>query len=105
MNKKIDDILAEEGTAAEHYDGEDTMPKGVAITRPNIGRPTVVSVRLSANEHARLQQAAEEANLSISTLIRIWALDRLHAEEEEHDGLSVVERLRRLEHVVFQQSM
>ena len=103
MSKKIDDVLAEEGAAAENYDIEDTVPAGVAVTRPNLGRATVVSVRLSADEHARLQRAAEKANLPVSTLIRIWALDRLRAEDEGGES-SVAERLRRLEQVVFQRS-
>ena len=103
MSKKIDDVLAEEGAAAENYDIEDTVPAGVAVTRPNLGRATVVSVRLSAAEHARLQQAAEKANLPVSTLIRIWALDRLRVEEEGGES-SVAERLRPLEQVVFQRS-
>ncbi len=103
MGKKIDDVLAEEAAAAESYDIEDTLPEGVEATRPNLGRPSVVSVRLSADEHARFQRAAEEANLPVSTLIRIWALDRLRA-EDEGSGASVAERLSRLEHAVFQRS-
>ena len=103
MRKKIDDVLVEEGAAAESYDIEDTLPEGVALTRPNLGRATVVSVRLSADEHARLQRAAEKASLPVSTLIRIWALDRLRAEDEGSES-SVAERLRRLEQAVFQRS-
>ncbi|HLG67020.1 MAG TPA: CopG family transcriptional regulator [Acidimicrobiales bacterium] len=103
MSKKIDDLLAEEGAAAENYDIEYTVPEGVAVARPNLGRATVVSVRLSADEHARLQRAAEKANLPVSTLIRIWALDRLRAEDEGSES-SVAERLRRLEQAVFQRS-
>jgi hypothetical protein len=63
MSKKIDDVLTEEAAAAENYDMGDTLPEGVAVTRPNLGRPIVVSVRLSADEHARLQWAAEKPNL------------------------------------------
>ncbi|MGH9091143.1 MAG: CopG family transcriptional regulator [Acidimicrobiales bacterium] len=103
MSKKIEDMLAEEGAAAENYDIEDTVPEGVAVTRPNLGRPTVVSVRLSADEHTRLHRAAEKANLPVSTLIRIWALDRLRA-EDEGSGSSVAERIRRLERAVFERS-
>jgi len=101
MSKKIEDVLAEEGAAAENYDIEDILPDNVEVKRPNLGRPTVVSVRLSADEHARLQRAAEEANLPISTLVRLWALDRLRSEAEE-SGPSVAERLTRLERAVFQ---
>lgn len=74
----------------------------VNATRPNAGRGTVVSVRLSDEEHGRLQRAARKANLPVSTLIRLWALDRLHAEEQEVGG-TVAQRLERLERAVFQQ--
>lgn len=101
--KKIDEVLAEEGVAAESYELPDDLPEGVDVSRPNLGRPTVVSVRLSAEEHARLQGAAVEANLPVSTLIRIWALDRLRAEQQGGD-VTVAERLARLEEAVFQPS-
>jgi|SRR5450759_1584537 hypothetical protein len=96
---KIDDLLAKEGAAAENYQMPEQLPEHVTATRPNLGRATVVSVRLSADEHAQLQHAAGEANLPVSTLIRIWALDRLHAESA---GGTVSERLARLERQVFQ---
>lgn len=103
MSKTVDEVLAEEGAAAENYEIPDALPEHVDVSRPNLGRPTVVSVRLSAGEHARLQRAAEKASLPVSTLLRIWAIDRLRA-EEEGDGVSVVERLARLERAVFQRS-
>lgn len=98
---KIDDLLAAEGAAAENYDMPEHLPDSVKVTRPNLGRGTVVSVRLSKEEHAELQQAATAANLPVSTLLRIWALDRLH---DERDGGSVNERLTRLERQVFQRT-
>jgi hypothetical protein len=97
---KINDVLAEEGAAAENYEVPDELPEHVEVSRPNLGRPTVVSVRLSAEEHRHLQHAAEEAHLPISTLIRLWALDRLRA-AEQGSGASVPERLARLEKAVF----
>jgi hypothetical protein len=60
-------------------------------------------VRLSAEEHRQLKHAAEEAHLPISTLVRIWALDRLRA-EEQGGSARVGERLARLERAVFQRS-
>ncbi len=63
----------------------------------------MVSVRLSAEEHAQLQRGAENAGLPVSTLIRIWALDRLRAESEGAGG-TVTERLARLEREVFQRT-
>lgn len=97
---KIDDLLAEEGTAAENYKMSEELPAHVRAGRPNAGRGTVVSVRLSDEEHGRLQRAATDANLPVSTLIRLWALDRLHAERQGTD--TVAQRLERLEREVFQ---
>lgn len=99
----IDHLLAEEGAAAENYELPEQLPEHVTASRPNLGRGSVVSVRLSAEEHRQLQQAAENADLPVSTLIRIWALDRLRAEQTSADG-SVNERLARLEREVFQRS-
>ncbi|MGH3501258.1 MAG: hypothetical protein ACRDQA_10285 [Nocardioidaceae bacterium] len=100
---KLDDLLAEEGAAAEGYEVPEQLPDHVTASRTNLGRASVVSVRLSAEEHGQLQQAAQDANLPISTLIRIWALDRLRAEREGTAG-TVTERLARLEREVFQRS-
>ncbi|ACU54568.1 CopG domain protein DNA-binding domain protein [Acidimicrobium ferrooxidans DSM 10331] len=104
MSSKIEEILAEEGAAAEQHDLADTMPTDITVARPNLTRPTVVSVRLSADEHARLQRAAAQEHLPVSTLLRIWALDRLRTEEGGGE-LSVAERLRRLEQAVFQHTV
>ncbi len=101
--KKIDEVLAEDGAAAENYELPDELPAHIEVSRANLGRSTVVSVRLSADEHARLQQAAEHTNLPVSTLIRIWALDRLRA-DEQGSGSTIAERLSRLEEAVFQRS-
>lgn len=100
---RIDDLLAEEGTTAENYTMPEELPEHVTVSRPGLSRGTVVSVRLSAEEHGRLQRSAENANLPISTLIRIWALDRLRAESEGGSG-TVAERLARLEHAVFERT-
>lgn len=100
---KIDKLLAEEGAAAENYDMAEPLPEQVTVSRRNLGRGSVVSVRLSASEHDRLQRAADKANLPVSTLIRLWALDRLRAEDQGSGG-SVAERLTRLEREVFQRS-
>lgn len=99
----IDDLLNEEGAAAERFELPGVLPEHVKVDRPNLGRPMVVSVRLSAEEHSHLQHAAEELHLPISTVIRIWALDRLRT-EEEGGGDSVADRLARLEKAVFQHS-
>ena len=103
MSKKIDEVLAEQGAAAENYEIPGELPENVEVSRPNLGRPTVVSVRLSADEYARLQRSAEQANLPVSTLIRIWTLDRARV-EAEGGAASLAQRLARLERAVFPRS-
>lgn len=95
----IDRILADEGAAAEKAELADLLPSDVRVDRPNLGRPVVVSVRLSGVEHEQIRQAADEANLPVSTLLRLWALDRLRSERG-----SIEERLERLEQQVFQRT-
>jgi hypothetical protein len=97
---KIDDLLAEEGAAAETYEMPERLPEHVKVSRPNLSRGTVVSVRLSAEEYGQLQRAAEEAALPISTLIRLWLIDRLRSDAQ--GGGTVFDRLARLERAVFQ---
>ncbi|OLT48786.1 hypothetical protein BJF85_11790 [Saccharomonospora sp. CUA-673] len=107
----IDKLLAEEGAAAEQFDGQRTRHHATP-SRPNLGRSTVVSVRLTAEEHQQLQQAADDARLPLSTLMRLWALDRVQAGDsatpDDAPGsgrnLTVAERLARLEREVFQQT-
>ena len=49
--------------------------------------PNITPPRLNSY----LQRAAEQAGLPVSALIRVWALDRLHAESEGGGG-AVAER-------------
>lgn len=97
---KIDDLLASESEAAEQYELPEHLPAHVRVERPTGSRGAVVSVRLSEEEHARLRQAAEVANLPVSTLMRLWTLDRLH-DESHGGGRSVAARLDRLERTVY----
>jgi len=97
---KIDNLLAEEGAAAENYQMPEELPDHVQVSRRNMGRPSVVSVRLSSHEHHELQRAADDAGLPISTLIRLWALERLQTESDGNQG-SIAARLTRLEQEVF----
>ena len=57
-------------------------------TKPRIGRPpvadadrrdTLVRVLTTADEHAELQQAAADASMSVSTWVRVAALDKARA--------------------------
>lgn len=44
----IDDLLAEEGAAAQAHEVPKELPEHVKLDRPDLGRPTVVSLRLEA---------------------------------------------------------
>ncbi|MBA2507269.1 MAG: CopG family transcriptional regulator [Nocardioidaceae bacterium] len=57
---------------------DDPFPGGVRSVRPN--RSQVYSVRLSAEEQARVQSVADAMHLPASTLVRSWILDRLDQE-------------------------
>lgn len=98
---KVDQILSAEGAAAEERPVPDTLPDHVRVERPNLGRATVVSVRLAAEEHERIRHAADQAGLPVSTVLRLWALDRLRSDEERG---TVEQRLERLERQVFPQT-
>ncbi len=103
MTKQIDDILAEDGAAAEAYELPEELPVGVTVTRPNQGQATIVSVRFSADEHEELRLAAEEAHLPVSTFIRVLALEQVTARGRGAYG-SMRGRLERLEKAVFDPS-
>ena len=103
MTKKIDEVLEEEGAAAEDYELPAVLPEGIKVSRPNLGRATVVSVRLSPGELEQVKRAADAAHLPVSTLIRVLAL--AHVDVSEEDALAdVTERLARLESAVFDRS-
>lgn len=101
--KRIEGVLAEEGQAAEDLELPEELPEHVNVSRPNRAKAIVVSVRYSTEEHERLQRVSEQLHLPVSTLIRMWTLDRLGVEDETGAG-SVSERLDRLEKAVFDQS-
>jgi hypothetical protein len=103
VTKKIDEVLAEDGAAAEDYELPEVLPEGVEVRRPHVGRATVVSVRLSPGELEQLTRAAQAAHLPVSTLIRVMAL--AHVDASEGDTMAdVTERLARLESAVFDRS-
>ncbi len=100
---KIDRLLEEEGAAAEAHEPPDPLPDHVTVSRPGRSRASVVSVRVTDAELVRLQAAARQAGIPLSTLMRVWALDRLEAEEQGTGG-DIGARLARLEREVFHKS-
>lgn len=81
-SQKIEDLLAEGLRELRGY-------RPTARARPGQPTPPRVSnsriVCLSPEEHARLQRAADEANLPVPAVMRVWAMDRLRAEERGGD--------------------
>lgn len=103
MTTKINDVLADDGAAAEEYELTEVLPEGIEVSRPNLGRATVVSVRLSPGELEQLKRAADAAHLPVSTMIRVGAL--AHVDASQGDDLAdLTERLARLESAVFDRS-
>lgn len=76
MNGELEQRIREEAEATR----DDPLPAGVIGTRPNLGRSTVYSVRLTLDEVAAVQAAAERAGLPASTLVRSWIVERVNDE-------------------------
>lgn len=74
INPELASRLREESEGTRESD----YPKDARPSRPN--RTKVYSIRLSEDEQARVQQAADAQHLPASTLVRSWILDRLNQE-------------------------
>jgi len=79
MAKTIDPTLAARLRAESEQTRDLPYPLDVKAARPN--RAKVYSVRLSAEEQARIEAVAEARHLPASTLVRSWILDRLDDEK------------------------
>ncbi|WP_040159459.1 DUF6290 family protein [Nigerium massiliense] len=79
MAKTIDSGLAARLRAESEQTRDLDYPSGAKVARPN--RSKVYSVRLSAEEQARVEAVAEARHLPASTLVRSWILDRLEDEK------------------------
>jgi hypothetical protein len=55
-------------------------PEGTVISRPNQAS-RMFNVRLSEEQFAAIQAAAERLHLPMSTMARAWLLDRLEEEQ------------------------
>lgn len=73
MNGELERQLRDEAEANR----DAPLPGDTLGTRPNPGRSTVYSVRLTADEVAAVQDAADRAGLPASTLVRSWIVERL----------------------------
>lgn len=78
MAKTIDPALAAALREESEQTREVAYPPESRPTRPN--RRRVYSVRLSAEEEARIQEVADARHLPASTLVRSWILERLDQE-------------------------
>ncbi len=81
MAKTIDPALAARVREESEQTRDAPFPPGVVPTRPNRLRTKVYSVRLSAEEQARVQRVADAKHLPASTLVRSWILERLDQEK------------------------
>jgi hypothetical protein len=94
------DLVRQEALSAEQNPDAPVQP-GTKITRPGRARSTVYSVRLAPDEVAAINQAADAAGVSASTLVRGWVLQGLAAQQDETPAAIVaqlahdVDRLRR----------
>jgi hypothetical protein len=75
MNSELEQQIRDEAEATR----DDPLPAGIG-QRPNHSRSTVYSVRLTPDEVAAVQAAAERAGLPASTLVRSWIVERATAE-------------------------
>lgn len=79
MAKTIDQALAARLRDESEETRDSAYPKDARPSRPN--RTKVYSIRLSEDEQARVQQAADAQHLPASTLVRSWILDRLNQDK------------------------
>lgn len=79
MAKTIDPALAARLRDESERTREGGYPEGARPSRPN--RTKVYSIRLSEDEQAQVQQAADAQHLPPSTLVRSWILDRLNQDK------------------------
>lgn len=75
MSAELERLVRAEAEAAREAD----LPTGQG-KRVNRGRSTVYSVRLTEDEVAAVQAAAERAQLPASTLVRSWIVERARSE-------------------------
>ncbi|USQ78524.1 hypothetical protein NF556_12850 [Ornithinimicrobium faecis] len=78
MAKTVDPKLIAQMREESERTKDDPYPTDTRGSRPN--RSQVYSVRLSAEEQARVQSVADARHLPASTLVRSWILERLDRE-------------------------
>jgi hypothetical protein len=97
-SRKIDDLIAAEGGAAETAQ----LPEDVKGERRNLGRSVMFSIRLNSEELAELERYADQRGLPARTLARAWILTRLRDETGGQGDLAA--RVARLEQAVFRRN-
>jgi hypothetical protein len=85
MSKRIDELLAAEGAAAEAFEDDQSTPypENVKISRGN-PRSKVLQVRLNPDEFAAIERIAADRKLPASTVAREELL-KLIADEASDD--------------------
>lgn len=78
MNAELERLVRDEAEATRETDH--SLGEGKRVNR---GRSTVYSVRLTEDEVAAVQAAAERAQLPASTLVRSWIVERVRSLNSE----------------------
>ena len=87
----INDLLRTEAEHAEQHPDTPTTP-GTIITRPG-GAARVYSLRLTGDQVADLEAAAERAGVPASALARTWISERLAADDGTTDLHAIAQTL------------
>ncbi|MDO5671727.1 MAG: hypothetical protein Q4G30_02555 [Actinomycetaceae bacterium] len=75
MAKTMDTDLARQMREDSEQTRDDPYPPYARPTRPN--RSMVYSVRLSPEEHQKIEDVARASHLPAATLVRSWILEKL----------------------------
>ncbi len=81
--------LEEEAEWWDTHSGYEKLPDGTHAIEPDAPvsfhragkRDTTIGVRLSGDEAAELRKQAERQGVGASTLLRMWARERLHPQQ------------------------
>lgn len=93
MTKKLEDILAAEGDAAEAAESSPSSPtrSDVKVSRGH-DRARTLQIRLNDNELAELNELAAHRGLPVSTVARQLLLQSLTTEENLESAFDQLER-------------
>ncbi len=92
MSKDLEAFLRAEAEHAE-MNKDAPLTAETVVSRPGGSRGRVYSIRLTDDEVAALEAAAEQAGIPASTLARTWILERLAEDDGSTDLHAMAETL------------